>query len=73
MNMKIKKISKNVNIKEVKNSKEIAGKGIEYTLEGKHIKIGNRSFTESKEKEDIADFSDCNSCGIGSCNVFLKF
>ena len=50
----IKKYGKEIDESGVEEYKEIAGKGIEYTLEGKHIKIGNRSFTESKEKEDKA-------------------
>lgn len=47
----IKKYGKEIDESGIEGYKEIAGKGIEYTLDGKHIKIGNKSFTGSKEKE----------------------
>lgn len=48
----IKKYDKEIDETGVEEYKEIAGKGIEYTINGKNIKIGNKSFTGSKEKED---------------------
>lgn len=48
----IKKYGKEIDEAGIEGYKEIAGKGIEYTLNGKYIKIGNKNFTESKEKED---------------------
>jgi len=48
----IKKYGKEIDESGVEGYKEIAGKGIEYTINGKHIKIGNKSFTGSKEKEE---------------------
>jgi len=48
----IKRYGKEIDESGIEEYKEIAGKGIEYKLNGKHIKIGNRSFTGSKEKED---------------------
>ena len=50
----IKKYGKEIDETGVEEYKEIAGKGIEYKINGKHIKIGNKSFTGSKEKENNA-------------------
>jgi len=48
----IKKYGKDIDESNVQQYKEIAGKGIEYSIDGKYIKIGNRNFTGSKEKEN---------------------
>ena len=50
----IKKYGKEVDESGVEEYKEVAGKGIEYKINGKYIKIGNKSFTGSKEKESKA-------------------
>jgi len=48
----IKKYGKEVDETGIEGYKEIAGKGIEYTLNGKHIKIGNKNFAGNKEIEE---------------------
>ena len=50
----INKYGKNIDESRVEEYKEVAGKGIEYKIAGKYIKIGNKSFTGSKEKESKA-------------------
>lgn len=42
----IKKYSKEIDTGKVRNLREISGKGIEYEIEGKKIKVGNRKFIE---------------------------
>jgi len=48
----IKKYGKEIDETGIQKYKEIAGKGIEYTINGKYIKIGNKNFIEYKEKEE---------------------
>lgn len=48
----IKKYGKEMDESEIEEYKEIVGKGIEYKLEGRYIKIGNKSFTGSKERKE---------------------
>lgn len=43
---------KDVDVSKVEEYKEIAGKGIEYKLDEKIIKIGNKNFTSSKKIEE---------------------
>lgn len=49
----LKKYGKEVDEKDIEDYKEIAGKGIEYKLNGKNIKIGNKNYTKSNAQEDI--------------------
>lgn len=46
----IEKFRKNPDTNDVKNFKEATGKGIEYTLNDKHIKIGNKEFVNNSAK-----------------------
>lgn len=48
----LKKYGREIDESGVEGYKEIAGKGIEYKVNGKHIKIGNKGFTGSREKEE---------------------
>ena len=48
----LKKWGKEVNTGNVTDYKEIAGKGIEYKIDGKLIKIGNSSFAGNKENNE---------------------
>ncbi len=48
----IKKYNKDIDTSAVEEYREISGKGIEYNIDGKNVKIGNKNFTESTEKED---------------------
>lgn len=48
----IKKYGKDIDEKGIEDYKEIAGKGIEYKLNGKNIKIGNKNFTGSNSQEE---------------------
>ncbi len=48
----IKKYGKEIDESGIEEYKEIAGKGIEYKLEGKYIKIGNKSFAGSKGRKE---------------------
>ncbi len=48
----INKFEKEIDASKVKEYKEISGKGIEYQIEGKEIKIGNKNFAGSKEIEE---------------------
>lgn len=48
----LKKYGKEIDEKGIEDYKEVAGKGIEYKFNGKNIKIGNKNFTGSKEKEE---------------------
>ena len=50
----IKKYDKDIDESQIEDYKEVTGKGIEYKIDGKYIKIGNKSFTGSKEKESKA-------------------
>ena len=47
-----KKYKKEIDNSDVSNYKEISGKGIEYILNGKNIKIGNKNFTQAKEEKE---------------------
>lgn len=47
----LKEAKKEVNVKEIENYKEVAGKGIQYQYQEKEIKIGNLEFMEEKESE----------------------
>ncbi len=49
------KYTKEIDTSEVKNLKEIRGKGIEYEKEGKKIKIGNKKFIEETSKEELKE------------------
>ena len=48
----INKFEKEIDASKVKEYKEISGKGIEYQIDGKEIKIGNKNFAGSKEIEE---------------------
>ena len=48
----LKKINKEVDLTNVSNYKEVSGKGIEYTLSEKKVKIGNASFTNYEAEEE---------------------
>ena len=48
----LKKINKEVDLTNVSNYKEVSGKGIEYTLGKKKVKIGNASFTNFEKEEE---------------------
>ena len=48
----LSRYAKEADVSKVEEYKEIAGKGIEYKLDDKIIKIGNKNFTASKEVED---------------------
>ena len=48
----LNKYAKEIDVSKVEEYKEIAGKGIEYKLEEKTIKIGNKNFTGNKEVEE---------------------
>ncbi len=48
----LKKWEKEINTSNVTDYKEIAGKGIEYKIDGKLIKIGNSSFAGNKENNE---------------------
>ena len=48
----INKFGKEIDASKVKEYKEISGKGIEYQIDGKEIKIGNKNFAGSKEIEE---------------------
>ena len=48
----LNKYGKEVDVNRVEEYKEVAGKGIEYKLDDKIIKIGNKSFAGSKEVEE---------------------
>ena len=48
----LKKINKEVDLTNVSNYKELSGKGIEYTLGKKKVKIGNASFTNFEKEEE---------------------
>lgn len=45
----ISKWNKDINAEDIKEYKEVAGKGIEYSVDGKKVKIGNKNFVGSKE------------------------
>lgn len=51
----LNKLNKEIDTTDVKNFKEVSGKGIKYKYKEKEIKIGNASFvgTEGKVKEDL--------------------
>ncbi len=51
----IKKYSKEIDTSKVENLKEISGKGIEYKIEGKKIKVGNRRFIEEELKGSLKE------------------
>ena len=48
----INKFEKEIDASKVKEYKEISGKGIEYQIDGKEIKIGNKNFAGSKDIEE---------------------
>lgn len=48
----INKFEKEIDASKVKEYKEISGKGIEYQIDSKEIKIGNKNFAGSKEIEE---------------------
>lgn len=48
----LKKANSEIDTKNVKEYKEVAGKGLEYILEGKNIKIGNKEFAGNKESQE---------------------
>ena len=48
----INKFEKEIDASKVKEYKEISGKGIEYQIDGKKIKIGNKNFAGSKDIEE---------------------
>ena len=48
----MKKIDNKIDVSKVTNYKEVPGKGIEYTLNKKKIKIGNASFTNYNLNEE---------------------
>ena len=49
----LNKYEKNVNQDKVKDFEEISGKGLQYKLEERIIKIGNAELTNAKEEKDI--------------------
>ena len=49
----LNKYDKNVNQEKVKDFEEITGKGLQYKLDGKIVKIGNAELTNAKEENDI--------------------
>ncbi len=51
----INKYSREIDTSKVKKIKEISGKGIEYEIEGKEIKIGNRKFIEETTKKELKE------------------
>lgn len=51
----INKYSKEIDTSKVRNLKEISGKGIEYEIESKKIKIGNKKFIEGTSKDKIKE------------------
>ena len=54
----IKKVNKNIDTTNVTEYEEIVGKGIQYVIGGKNIKIGNKKFVQSKEEKD----NDIGTC-----------
>ena len=58
----LNKWGKDVETQDVEEYKEVSGKGIEYVINGKNIKIGNRSFAGRKE---------INESNIGT-NIYLN-
>ncbi|MCM1053144.1 MAG: cadmium-translocating P-type ATPase [Ruminococcus sp.] len=55
---------KDIDISDIKDFKEIEGKGISYKLNGKNIKVGSNNFVKTKEKGNI--FLSINDELIGS-------
>lgn len=48
----LKKVGKKVDTSDVSNYKELSGKGIQYTIYKKQVKIGNAGFTDYLEQEE---------------------
>ena len=48
----IKKYGKEIDTSNIIKYKEIAGKGIQYQINGKNIKVGNKNFTDNKEEQE---------------------
>ena len=48
----LKNVDFNINIKEVKNYREISGKGLEYTYQGKRVLVGNKELVEYNDSQN---------------------
>ena len=68
----LKKVDFELNLSEVKNYEEIAGKGITYEYNGKNIKIGNARFVEksSEQTSGTVLYLKIDSKVVG--NIILK-
>lgn len=67
----LEKYEKEVNTNDVENFKEISGKGLQYELENKLIKIGNASFTGAKEEKIVGTVLYLNIDGEVVGNIVL--
>lgn len=63
-----RKVSQDLNKKQVKDFEEISGKGVQYKFENRTVKIGNAEFTKSKKENTLGTVIYVNIAGkvIGS-------
>ena len=65
----LKKAGSNIDTKNVINFKEVSGKGLQYEIEGKQIKIGNEEFAGNNKKlnnEDTVLYLSINDKTVGN-------
>lgn len=68
----LEKYSGDIDESEVKNLKEISGKGIQYELDSKKIKVGNKKFIEEGLKEKLKDVNTTGTVIYLSIDEIVK-